>query len=69
MSTPKDGGAAFPTRNQAGMSLRDWFAGQVMNGWATNGWVFGSDRPTGDNQAATYAYQIADAMLRVRETM
>ncbi len=81
----RDGGPAFPARipvehsdeqgkdypdySEAGMSLRDWFAGQALialfsqeanpNG---HGWAPG-DR----NNAAQEAYALADAMLVARE--
>lgn len=66
----KDGGPAFPIYTPdmnlgedagPGMSLRDWFAGQVAAGRA------GStvSRPTPKN-LAEFAYQCADAMLAAR---
>lgn len=69
--TPADGGAAFPSQlreardpgdhdPQAGMSLRDWFAGQALAGLAAS--------PM-DMPAEAYgltAYTIADAMLAER---
>jgi hypothetical protein len=71
MSEPKDGGPAFPshgdnyTRDEPGMSLRDWFAGQAIAEIivrAHGGW----QDDTADAIAAT-AYAIADAMLRARQ--
>jgi len=65
-----DGGPAFPTGltpghySQEGMSMRDWFAGQAIAGVC---------RPTPDGWSlspqdhATWAYQIADAMLEARK--
>ena len=74
MSTPiNNGGPAFPCKsylsprdiepsNIPGMSLRDWFAGQAMQG------LFASDykdqRPIAGVVAAAYAS--ADAMLAER---
>ena len=72
MSKPIDnGGPAFPCetewRNQhlngiekhAGMSLRDWFAGQALVGL-----VFHNDYGTvSDQDIAKGAYSFADAML------
>lgn len=67
----KDGGPAFPTEartlfptNKAsfwcdGMSLRDWFAGMALQGINTQELMFA--------EAARYAYQIADAMLKERD--
>jgi len=63
------GGPAFPTKNQhqsanylwhyEGMTLRDWFAGQAMQGLI----------PTSkdDKQIAEWSYAMADAMLKARE--
>ena len=58
---------AFPTGDRTngghdGMTLRDWFAGQALAGMirANHRLEF---QPTDD---ATWAYQIADAMLAAR---
>ena len=71
MSTPNDGGAAFPWSpllGYGGMSLRDYFAGQVLSGMMANsdlpdlmkvGWV--ADTWCG------VCYVIADAMLKARK--
>lgn len=76
MSTERnDGGPSFPTpwaggsATEGGMSLRDWFAGQVL------GEAFrmvmdlpgGEGRPHPAKWAAAAAYEIADAMLAERE--
>jgi hypothetical protein len=66
-----NGGRAFPTKDggghhHGGMSLRDWFAGQVMaemirlstdsdGGWNAENVAYG-------------CYNLADAMLKARET-
>lgn len=57
----KDGGPAFATGNpeqggEAGMSLRDWFAGQALAGLAA----------TEQDKAPDYAYWLADKMLEER---
>ena len=68
----KHGGPAFPTRMEfqtgrsekttadyKGMTLRDYFAGQVLSGcaeWAET-----------RKEAADHAYSVADAMLKARE--
>lgn len=70
MSEKQDGGPAFPRAagqlpgSQAGMSLRDWFAGQALvgavatvNGPGFAEWAYYADA----------AYQIADAMLAARK--
>ena len=50
---------------ERGMTLRDWFAGQALNGWLS---TFGEDDiPTGTKALAIFAYEIADAMLEERE--
>jgi hypothetical protein len=67
----ENGGLAFPTKDggghhHSGMSLRDWFAGQVMaemirlstdsdGGWSAENVAYG-------------CYNLADAMLKARET-
>lgn len=73
-----DGGPAFPTpameraydprRYSApavGMSLRDWFAGKALEfACVEKGPQLGPDRLA---EAATLAYEIADAMLAHRQ--
>lgn len=64
-----NGGPAFPSRflpepgifTYPGMSLRDWFAGQALQGarWEDGTIMY----PV---RAAQYAYQLADAMLAER---
>lgn len=61
-----DGGPAFPVpynHEAAGMSLRDWFAGQALAG------LLAARRSEGTNGEwrAQMAYQQADAMLAARE--
>jgi len=80
-----DGGTAFPTMDageldktpsltSAGMSLRDWFAGQALAVVAQFGAVRKPDSLDhldntvgAANQISTWAYEIADAMLAARE--
>lgn len=73
MSTPDDGGPAFPVLGKMsdgepyaqheGMTLRDWFAGQALAGMLAH--------PT-TNPGMTWdvyaeeAYYMADAMLKAR---
>jgi hypothetical protein len=45
-----------------GMTLRDYFAGQVLGGISHTGGVWEYSTTT-----AEYAYRIADAMLKARE--
>jgi hypothetical protein len=73
MSKIEDGGAAFPCEGgcdsglhpDPGMSLRDWFAGQVLVG------LLASERPDfhipSKEKAAITAYEYADAMLAARK--
>ena len=75
----KDGGSAFPseqsecqdnTWNQTfdpGMSLRDWFAGQAMVGLMGDSGLRPSNLDEFEHMA-TRLYQVADAMLKARDT-
>jgi hypothetical protein len=64
-----DGGPAFPTqngtRNDPGMSLRDWFAGMALQG------MLASCRPGYSyhiaEDATSEAFRYADAMLSARD--
>lgn len=80
MSTPDNGGPAFPvpiTSDQpgqvvsacelgtGGMTLRDWFAGQALASLARNwGSSGGYSR---DSDVAKDCYALADAMLAARK--
>lgn len=90
MSTQDDGGPAFPFKAEypttgpqfhPGMSLRDWFAGQVMNGMSAmpegrrcpmSTVLLGDDavrewqKEVMENDCR-FCYRVADAMLRVRK--
>lgn len=46
------------------MELRDWFAGQVLNGITSKWAITDSDTL---NKVARYSYEIADAMIKERE--
>jgi len=69
------GGPAFPvearvgTRTHNGMSLRDWFAGQVLVGVLppAEGERDAEDDEEFMRRITGYAYQWADAMLAARE--
>jgi len=71
-TTPKNGGPAFPLREEfhdhTGMTLRDWFAGQAIQ----NSYLLYDDayeRTVSDEtyaEAACNAYRIADAMIAAR---
>lgn len=68
-----DGGRAFPGKNftehgypngeNMGMTLRDYFAGQVLSG-------FMSAKPMhfDPDDDAAYCYRVADAMIAARRT-
>lgn len=65
MSKKDTGGPAFPEscgdQIIPGMTLRDWFAGQYLNGLA------GNEASCGTNEEwAKEAYIVADAMLAER---
>ena len=71
--TDKTGGPAFPVgsgdmRDPTGMTLRDYFAAQAMQGAIAHG-LFNADK--GNKDYAEYvsmlAYIYADAMLKARE--
>lgn len=77
MSELKDGGPAFPGESKRqttttptrtistlhpGMSLRDWFAGQVITGLM----IAPIDVNIRSDKAAEFAYAMADAMLLAR---
>lgn len=64
MTSPNQGGFAFPVAaarptTSRGMTLRDWFAGQALNG------LLATKKGTGP--AAVAAYGAADAMLEARQ--
>jgi len=72
MSAAKhDGGAAFPCPDEgqgwgsAGMSLRDWFAGQIAAGMAAHSGTAGISY--GPGEIAGRSYEVADALLKARE--
>jgi hypothetical protein len=64
---------AFPVgyNGHEGMTLRDYFAAQAMQGLLANGWCaslrndhYGED--AGNSSVAIDAYMMADAMLKAR---
>ena len=85
MNPRKDGGPAFPLENPrhledgelfrqfTGMSLRDWYAGKVLQGFCANPTVFAANEMSGwdlvnctEPQLAEVCLRIADAMLGAR---
>jgi len=80
MSAKNDGGPAFPlqiaplpdSEIQCGMSLRDWFAGQALQGLMSNYELLKmldeqSPKLPTRHVAAQHAYGFADAMLKERD--
>ena len=64
--TANDGGNAFPSAGgPAGMSLRDWFAGQALAGMSRSH-VEGTVDDYLPQFVAQDAYNLADAMLAAR---
>lgn len=72
----RQGGAAFPVPTsdapgscdaETGMSLRDWFAGQALNGIVAGYWGTPETGGLGPREFAEEAYDVADAMMRARE--
>ena len=70
--TVDDGGPAFPvpndanTNGQEGMSLRDWFAGQALEGYMS---ILDSRKNPDYQEDATFMYQMADAMIAARKEL
>ena len=62
--TQKNGGAAFPNELDDGMSLRDYFAGQALQGLLANKGLSPLNMP---RDSASKAYSMADAMLNIRD--
>ncbi len=67
MSTKNDGGPAYPvaftTTPLQGMTLRDWFAGQVLcHNAEINTW----SRDEDVDSVVAHCYRVADAMLKER---
>ena len=70
MTEHYDGGPAFghgsPEHGgHPGMSLRDWFAGQALAGIAG---PHGEGFSLQESDAANWAYEYADAMLKARQS-
>jgi len=59
MSAPiNDGGPAFPSEKEWGMTLRDYFAGKAIEALIVRGW--------GLEAASGKAYEIADEMIKAK---
>lgn len=61
--TTGDNSQAFPSGIEAGMSLRDWFAGQALSGMCTAAGYQGLPW----DEVSKQAFAAADAMLAARE--
>jgi hypothetical protein len=62
----RDAGTHYPhTYSYGGMTLRDYFAGQALQGFAVAVCIASAEAFTPD-KAAAVAYQFADAMLKQR---
>lgn len=76
MSAKDDGEPAFPLHDYGnagkGMQLRDWFAGQALAPYIV--WSLDEPQHEGDTREvaadryARFAYTIADAMLKARQS-
>lgn len=68
MSEDKTGGLAFPIKeplscDSVGMTLRDWFAGQALQGFLAS---LTEGEYTNPQDASKAAYDYADAMIQER---
>ncbi|PXL16216.1 hypothetical protein DMS46_07430 [Klebsiella variicola] len=69
MSKENNGGPAYPTQGYEGLTLRDYFAGQAMQGWLAS-YPESDNHPVAthhENMVAELSYLMADAMLKARE--
>lgn len=69
MSKENNGGPAYPTQGYEGLTLRDYFAGQAMQGWLAS-YPAGIEHPATNEHdfiIAGLSYLMADAMLKARE--
>ncbi|HBQ5641996.1 TPA: hypothetical protein L7572_002044 [Klebsiella variicola] len=69
MSKENNGGPAYPTQGYEGLTLRDYFAGQAMQGWLAS-YQESEQHPVAthrENMVAELSYLMADAMLKARE--
>ena len=60
------GGAAFPTKNVCGMTLRDYFAAKAMQGMLANPKLQEQILKAGQSWIEKSAWSVADAMLKER---
>jgi hypothetical protein len=72
-----DGGPAFPLQDwdeciqthriESGMTLRDWFAGQALAGFAANPRMIDSRSTATLEIVSEWSFEAADAMLKARK--
>jgi hypothetical protein len=72
----EDGGPAFPLQDwdecihsrriESGMTLRDWFAGQALAGFAANPRMIDSRSPSTLEIVSEWSFEAADAMIKAR---
>ncbi len=73
MSNTNTGGPAFPVPDIdgsavcEGMTLRDYFAAKAMQSLTSDNYLDRA-KPCNQKNIAVLAYQMADAMLKARET-
>jgi hypothetical protein len=73
MNTKDDGGPAFPRDHthlgHNGLSMRDYFAAKAMQSFVAR-WAGHSSHNAGGcfEHMAGHAYELADAMLKARQT-
>ncbi|KAB8150725.1 hypothetical protein FNV34_01140 [Raoultella ornithinolytica] len=69
MSKENNGDPAYPTQGCEGLTLRDYLAGQAMQGWLAS-YPESNRHPMAthhENMVAELSYLMADAMLKARE--
>ena len=66
MNTPAFPGVDETGEPYTGMTLRDYFAAKAMQGFIQHSATKGIYAPP-DNELASAAYQLADAMLKARD--
>lgn len=64
MKLTNDGGPTYPTANDNGMTLRDFFAAAALQGYLAA--HSGCDATPDPGDAANEAFELADAMIRAR---
>ena len=64
----EDGGPAFPSADNSGMSLRDYFAAKAMQGMLANPKLQEQILKAGQSWIEESAWAVADAMIDVRNS-